>query len=169
MNYTGKNKMRKTVFTIHLDHTVRVSTLQQKPLPSDGSVKFSTESELGRLTADWPSNRLVEIWNKLPKVKKVFRFANRRTALHRIWSAIQDLTPAERGLTAGVGDSSTKTERIVALLKSPSGASLRAIMDLTGWQSHSVRGFISAQLARRMDFQIQSFKRDGERIYRIRS
>lgn len=42
-------------------------------------------------------------------------------------------------------------------------------MDLTGWQSHSVRGFISAQLGKRMGFQIQSFKRDGERIYRIRS
>ena len=42
-------------------------------------------------------------------------------------------------------------------------------MDLTGWQSHSVRGFISAQLRKRMGFKIQSFKRDGERIYRIRS
>ena len=42
-------------------------------------------------------------------------------------------------------------------------------MDLTGWQSHSVRGFISAQLGKRMGFKIQSFKRDGERIYRIHS
>ena len=41
-------------------------------------------------------------------------------------------------------------------------------MDLTGWQPHSVRGFISAQIGKRMGFKIQSFKRDGERIYRIR-
>jgi hypothetical protein len=41
-------------------------------------------------------------------------------------------------------------------------------MDLTGWQSHSVRGFISAQITKRMGLQIQSFKRNGERIYRIR-
>ena len=69
----------------------------------------------------------------------------------------------------GSSDCGTKAERIAELLKRPSGASLRAIMDLTGWQPHSVRGFISAQLSKRMGFQIQSFKRNGERIYRIRS
>ena len=89
--------------------------------------------------------------------------------MHRIWSAVQDLAPRNTGLGAGGPDGATKAERIVALLIDPSRASLRAIMDLTGWQSHSVRGFISAQLAKRMGFKIQSFKRGGERIYRILS
>jgi hypothetical protein len=160
----GKNKMRRTLFTIHLDHTVGVSTLKEKDLPSDGSVKFSSERELSRLAAQWPSTRLVEIWNHLPSVKKLTKFTDRKTGIHRIWTALQEL-PAD----AGSADGGTKTDQIVTLLKGPSGASLRAIMDLTGWQSHSVRGFISAQLSKRMGFQIQSFKRDGERIYRIRS
>ena len=106
----------------------------------------------------------------MPRVKKVSKFRDRETAIHRIWVALQELEPPDLRLVAGDPDErSTKAERIVALLKGPSGASLRAIMELTGWQSHSVRGFISAQLAKRMGFQIQSFKRDGERIYRIRS
>ena len=61
----------------------------------------------------------------------------------------------------------TKTARVIALLKQPSGATLKTIMALTGWQSHSVRGFISAQLVKKMHYRVQSFKRGGERVYRI--
>jgi hypothetical protein len=166
---SGKNKMRRTVFTIHLDQRIGVFTLKSKDPSSDGSIKFSSERDLRKLAADWPGARLVEIWNQLPSVKKVTRFTDRNTAIRRIWTAVQDLASSSDGLVAGGPDGATKAERIVALLKDPTGASLRAIMDLTGWQSHSVRGFISAQLAKRMGFKIQSFKRDGERIYRIRS
>jgi hypothetical protein len=124
---------------------------------------FSSERELSRLAGQFPGKRLIEIWNHLPSVKKLTKFTDRKTAIHRIWTALQELEPPE----AESVDGGTKAERIVAFLKRPSGASLRAIMDLTGWQSHSVRGFISAQLSKRMGFQIQSFKRDGERVYRI--
>jgi hypothetical protein len=41
-------------------------------------------------------------------------------------------------------------------------------MAMTGWQSHSVRGFISAQLTKKLGLRVQSFTRDGERVYRIR-
>jgi hypothetical protein len=41
-------------------------------------------------------------------------------------------------------------------------------MASTGWQAHSVRGFISAQLSKRLGFQVLSSKRQGERVYRIR-
>jgi hypothetical protein len=42
-------------------------------------------------------------------------------------------------------------------------------MTATGWQAHSVRGFISGQLTKRLRLKIQSVKRDGERVYSIRS
>jgi len=56
---------------------------------------------------------------------------------------------------------------MIALLKRPSGATLNELMAETGWQAHSVRGFISGQLSKRLGFRIKSFKRDGERVYRI--
>ncbi|MGD1092123.1 MAG: DUF3489 domain-containing protein [Bryobacteraceae bacterium] len=65
------------------------------------------------------------------------------------------------------GRDGTKTERIIALLKRPSGATLNELMAETGWQPHSVRGFISGQLSKRLGFRIKSFKRAGERVYRI--
>ena len=157
--------MRRPVFTIHPNHSVEVSTHKDEP-SRDGSVEFSSESELGKLAAKWPARRLVEIWNQLPNVNMVTRFTDRKTAVRRIWAKIQELEPQEKPSAPAP---TTKAERIVELLKSPFGASLRAIMELTGWQPHSVRGFISAQLSKRMGLKIRSFKRDGERIYRIRS
>lgn len=65
------------------------------------------------------------------------------------------------------GPKETKTEQVNALLKQPSGASLKAIMALTEWQAHSVRGFISGQLSPKKGLWVRSFKREGERIYRI--
>jgi hypothetical protein len=167
MNVVGTNKMRRTVFTIHVDCKVGVVTFKSNHPSNEGSVKFSSERELRKLAADWPGPRLVEIWNQLPGVRKVTRFTDRDTAIRRIWTAVQDLVTRNNALVAHRLEGATKAERIIALLKSPSGATLRAIMDLTGWQANSVRGFISAQLAKRRGFKVQSFKRNRERIYRI--
>ncbi len=165
---SGKNKMRRPVFTIHLDRKVEVFTLKDKHPSSTGALTFSSERELRKLAVRWPGTRLVEIWNQLPGVRKVTRFTDRDTAIRRIWAVVQSLTPTDGASAVASPDLGTKAERVVELLKGPSGASLQAIIDLTGWQPHSVRGFISAQLGKRMGFKIQSFKRDGERVYRIR-
>jgi hypothetical protein len=155
--------MRRPVFTIHPDHRIRVSTHWDEHPSRDSSVSFATERDLGKLAANWPARRLVEVWNKLPNVNPVARFTDRTTAVRRIWSKLQEMEPPEKSSAHP-----TKAEQIVALLKSPSGASLQAIMELTGWQPQSVRGFISAQISKRLGLKIRSFKRDGERIYRIR-
>jgi hypothetical protein len=40
-------------------------------------------------------------------------------------------------------------------------------MAATGWQPHSVRGFISAQLMKKRKLRVKSFKRADERVYKI--
>ena len=62
----------------------------------------------------------------------------------------------------------TKADQILALLKQPGGASLKSIVDATGWQPHSVRGFVSGQLAKKRGLRVESFRRDGERMYMIK-
>jgi len=62
----------------------------------------------------------------------------------------------------------TKAAQILALLKQPGGASLNSIVDATGWQPHSVRGFISGQLVKKRGLRVESSRRDGERIYMIK-
>ena len=41
------------------------------------------------------------------------------------------------------------------------------LMDVTGWQSHSVRGFLSRQLSKKRGLRVKSFTRNGERVYKI--
>ena len=168
MSAEEQNKMRRIRYIIHLDHRSEKLGLSGKLPKSGGSITFATESEFRDLTVNWPGQRFVEVWNRLPRAKKVSKFTDRKSAIRRIWKALRDLKPYIGASLPCDAEKITKAERITALLKAPPGASLRSIMALTGWQSHSVRGFISGQLKKRMGVEIQSFKRNGERIYRIR-
>jgi Protein of unknown function (DUF3489) len=76
-------------------------------------------------------------------------------------------TPSSAATAQNVAAPATKADKIVALLREPSGATLKAIMAATAWQPHSVRGFISAQLIKKRKLRVKSFKRDGERVYKI--
>jgi hypothetical protein len=81
--------------------------------------------------------------------------------------AIEATEAKEDPATAGAEGPATKAATIIALLQEPSGGTLKAIMAATGWQSHSVRGFISAQLVKKRKLKVKSFKREGERVYKI--
>ena len=35
-------------------------------VPADNPERFTTESELAQLAAQWPATRLVEVWNSIP-------------------------------------------------------------------------------------------------------
>lgn len=64
----------------------------------------------------------------------------------------------------------SKKAKIVSLLKRPGGASVKQLQKATGWQPHSVRGFISAQLKTKMALTVRSTKRpDGSRAYLLSS
>jgi hypothetical protein len=169
------------IFTIDHENHVKASVVRRARHPSIGNT-FANLKELSRISANWPGKRLVEIWNKLPNVKEVRKFTDRGTAIQRIWNAVQDLRPslapppgtaaslsARRAAKAAAPRKreNTKTERIIALLKRPSGATLTEIMEETNWQSHSVRAFV-CQLPRRFGLRIKSQKQNGERVYRIR-
>ena len=64
----------------------------------------------------------------------------------------------------------TKKAVILRMLQRPAGVSLRKLMAATGWQAHSVRGFLSAAVGKRMGLKVASSKgEDGQRVYRIQS
>ena len=55
------------------------------------------------------------------------------------------------------------------MLESPSGATIAAMMKATGWQQHSVRGFLAGVVRKRLKLKLGSKKVAGERVYQIAS
>jgi hypothetical protein len=62
---------------------------------------------------------------------------------------------------------STKKDQLIGLLQQSSGVSLPDPMKATGWQAHSIRGFISGTLKKRLGLKVISDTSDGLRRYRI--
>jgi hypothetical protein len=96
------------------------------------SERFSNEATLAKLAANWPTARLVEIWNSLPGVTPVTKFANRKLATERIWKALQSLAQAGSEVpqaeaepvieTPEQGDNTTVAAEIAAEVAEPVAA-----------------------------------------------
>ena len=64
----------------------------------------------------------------------------------------------------------SKAAKVLELLKRPGGASLKEIMKATEWEAHSVRGFLSGTLRKKLGLTIESAKTsDGERTYSVKA
>jgi Protein of unknown function (DUF3489) len=66
-------------------------------------------------------------------------------------------------------DARSKQARVIAMLQSPTGTTIAVIMKATGWQQHSVRGFLAGVVRKRLKLKLVSKKVNGNRIYQIAS
>ncbi len=181
-------------FTIDCDGNITAFASQKEAQAADvaGAEYFESPEQLAKLAAAWPGSRLVEIWNSIPGVTPVKKFTDRKTAVARIWKAAQALaaavappgaqdapkakaskTKATRAKKAAPGEKGearegSKKAEILELLRRKQGATLAEIAKATGWQAHSVRGFISGALGKKMGLKVESFKTpEGDRAYRV--
>ena len=82
--------------------------------------------------------------------------------------SIADPPTASGGFPDPARRPGTKGGVITALLRRDAGATLAELTAASGWQAHSVRGFLSGTLKRKLGYAVTSEKTgDGERRYRI--
>src|SRR6266516_4600725 len=74
---------------------------------------------------------------------------------------------ALKAMLAHKADPGSKQSRVIAMLQSPAGATIAAMMKATGWQQHSVRGFLAGMVRKRLKLKLRSKKVDGIRVYQI--
>ena len=105
------------------------------------------------LISNWRSQSLVSRQNAPDVAKKPAKSSKRPT-------------PKPTAHTARDG---SKKADIIRLLERAKGATLDELMEATGWQAHSVRGFISGTLGKNLKMKIDSFRTEkGDRTYRVK-
>jgi cell pole-organizing protein PopZ len=212
-----------TFFAIDTDNNITTYPAAEK-IP-EGQERFTSEKELAALAANWPADRLISVWNSFAGVagfgadlKPVKKFTNRKTAIARIWKAIQKLDGVSEGAATATAEAAaaatpakaapktpkgaqkaakgaptkakaTKTAKsakkatgasvprefskkaaVIDMLRRKGGATLEEIAKATDWQSHTIRGFVSGTLTKKMGLAVESAKNaDGARYYRITS
>jgi len=195
------------LFAIDKDETITAFPAAEQ-IP-EGQEHFASEKELAKLAANWPGDRLVQIWNSFAGVagfgadlKPVKKFTNRKTAVKRIWTAIQKLdggAPEETTTATETAAAAPKAAKgapkrakatkaakakegapearegskkaiVLEMLRRKEGATLEEIAKATAWQNHSIRGFISGAITKKLGLKVESTKNDqGVRRYKINS
>lgn len=162
-----KENITVSIFTIDDDNNITAygSTEEQANHgDAEGLIQFHSRAALAKVSADWPLSRFVEIWNSIPGQLPVKKFRDRKSAVTRLWSAIQPLAgtgqadsaaqkvearpqaakPAKRHYQpVRAKQAHNKKAQVIRLMKRGKGATLAEIMQATQWQKHTVRGFVS--------------------------
>src|SRR5260370_28615859 len=192
----ARRNSKVATFTIDTDNNIAAHAAvpanlenQQAFATEKELAKVAAEWTGSRLVDVWNSFAGVEPFTELKPVKK---FTNRKAAVARIWAAVQRLSPesaeqapdvaptkgkakkspakAPRRARAQKGATETRSNKkaeVIAMMKRAKGATLAQIMERTGWQAHTVRGFVSILGSKGGEKTESSKNAAGERSYHI--
>ena len=92
---------------------------------------------------------------------------NRTTVARQVQQRSSLKSSTRRQQTSQAERAGSKQTQVIALLRSPVGATIDAMTKATGWQHHSVRGFLSGIVRKKLALNLVSEAGEGGRVYRI--
>jgi hypothetical protein len=104
--------------------------------------------------------------------KKATARARRANVAHAKAKAGKKAAPKKKAPRSARNDArdGSKTATILEMLKRPGGATAKELLKATSWQPHSLRGFLSGTVGKKMGLSVTSTKaEDGERSYSVKA
>ena len=115
-----------------------------------------------------PATKVARTSKNAPKGKKGASkpAATKKAASKKDAKRAAKKTP--KAATASIPREFSKKQIVLDLLHRKDGATMPEIAKATDWQNHSVRGFISGTVSKKMGLKVESTRNEaGERTYRI--
>lgn len=113
--------------------------------------------------ADEAANESAPIETERKKSKKSQGSSNDSAGGLADTAAAKSLKSASRA-----ENGNSKTELVLKKLRLTKGVTIEMLMEVTGWQAHSVRGFLSGIVKKKLALKLVSdIAKDGTRRYRI--
>jgi hypothetical protein len=125
---------------------------------------------LAPASADGPPRGLGSVGARLCRhSREGLRMTKRRSPRTRARSALRARAKGGRRQIAHQHQPrpNSKKARVLGLLSAPNGTTIATIMRSTGWQPHTVRGFLTAVVRKKLGLRLESEKAKSERVYRI--
>jgi hypothetical protein len=144
--------------------------------PGDCTMTSNTEEAKTPETAATPAKPKQPKANKKPAVAPQKprvapakgKAGNKATPAKKAPKSAKSAKPAAK--TAAGTREGSKTAKVLELLRRPGGATAKELMKATGWQPHSVRGFLSGAVGKKMGLPVTSTKgEDGQRTYSVKA
>lgn len=139
-------------------------------MPEINRDSFQSIEELTKWADDGHLSRvdLQVIYDSLPGVPPLKRLRNRPAAIERIWAERERFPEAPKPVVEATetvtpaGDRGATKALIVCMIVA--GSTLKELTGATGWQPHTMRGYISTLKSKGMP--IVASKEDGVTVYR---
>ena len=143
-----------------MNTNVEATTPEKNPVVADQGASVAPEKAAAKKTAS--SKKAA------PKGQKPSKGGKTKPTTKKPAPAAKKAAKTPATKEAGAMRPESKGAKVLALISRAKGATLAEIMKATDWQAHSVRGFISGALGKKLGIKVTSAKNDaGERSYSL--
>jgi hypothetical protein len=95
------------------------------------------------------------------------RKSSKRAGRAKAGRSARSAKTARQAARPRASERANKQTKLLDLLRRPAGATIAALTEASGWQQHSVRGFLAGVVRKKLGLKLVSAVEADQRTYRI--